>query len=101
GEKLKNSRLDSKQKAYVNIIESNLNEIVAPLLREFSKTNLKLTPTEIQVTNLVKHSKTTKEIAEILNLAKSTIDFHRSNIREKLGIKNKKINLRTHILSIP
>ncbi|MDL1985773.1 MAG: hypothetical protein LWX54_16605 [Deltaproteobacteria bacterium] len=33
-------------------------------------------------------------------MAISTIDFHRSNIREKLGIKNKKINLGTHLLSI-
>ncbi len=99
-EKLNKSRLDSKQKAYVNIIESNLNEIVAPLVREFSKINLKLTPTEIQVIDLVRHGKTTKEIAEFLNLATSTIDFHRSNIREKLGIKNKKINLTTHLLSI-
>ena len=99
-ERLKKCRLDSKQKAYVNIIESNLNEIVAPLVREFSKINLKLTPTEIQITNLVRQGKITKEIAEILNLATSTIDFHRSNIREKLGIKNKKINLTTHLLSI-
>jgi len=43
-EKLKKSRLNIKQKAYVNIIESNLNEIVAPLVREFSNINLKLTP---------------------------------------------------------
>jgi len=99
-ERLKKSGLNSKQKAYVNIIESNLNEIVAPLVREFSKINLKLTPAEIQVTNLVRQGKTTKEIAEFMNLATSTIDFHRSNIREKLGIKNKKINLRTHLLSI-
>ena len=99
-EKLNKSRLDSKQKAYVGIIESNLNEIVAPLVREFSKISLKLTPAEIQVTNLVKQGKSTKEIAEFLNLATSTIDFHRSNIRKKLGIKNKKINLRTHLLSV-
>ena len=59
-ERLNKSRLDSKQKAYVNIIESNLNEIVAPLVRKFSKINLKLTPTEIQVTNLVRQGKTTK-----------------------------------------
>ena len=99
-ERLNKSRLDSKQKAYVNIIESNLNEIVTPLVREFSKTNLKLTPTEIQVIDFVRHGKTSKEIAQFLNLATSTIDFHRSNIREKLGIKNKKINLTTHLLSI-
>ena len=98
--KLNKSGLDSKQKADINIIESNLNEIVAPLLREFSKINLKLTPTEIQVTNLVKQGKTTKEIAEFMNLATSTIDTHRNKIRKKLGIKNKKTNLRTHLLSI-
>jgi len=98
-EKLNKSELNSKQKAHINIIESNLNEIVAPLVREFSKINMKLTPAEIQVTNLVKQGKTTKEIAEFMNLATSTIDFHRSNIREKLGIKNKKTNLRTHLLS--
>jgi DNA-binding CsgD family transcriptional regulator len=99
-ERLKKCRLDSKQKAYINIIESNLNEIVAPLVREFSKISLRLTPMEIQVTNLVKQGKSTKEIAEFLNLATSTIDTHRNKIRKKLGIKNKKINLRTHILSI-
>ena len=98
-ERLKKSRLDSKQKTYVNIIESNLNDIVAPLVREFSKINLKLTPTEIQVTNLVKQGKTTKEIAEFMNLATSTIDTHRNKIRKKLFIKNKKINLRTHLFS--
>jgi len=95
-ERLNKSRLDSKQKAYVNIIKSNLNEIVAPLVREFSKINLKLTPAKIQVTNLVRQGKTTKEIAEFMNLATSTIDTHRNHIRKKLGIKNKKINLRTY-----
>jgi len=99
-EKLKKSRLDSRQNVYVSIIESNLNEIIAPLVQGLSKISLKLTPTEIQVTNLVRQGKTTKEIAEFLNLAKSTIDFHRNNIRKKLGIKNGKTNLRTYLLSI-
>lgn len=99
-ERLKKSSLDSKQKACVNIIESNLNEIVAPLVSKFSKIKLKLSPTEIQVTNLVKQGKTTKEIAKFMNLATSTIDTHRNKIRKKLGIKNKKINLKTYLLSI-
>jgi len=98
-ERLKKSRLDSKQKTYINLIESNLNDIVAPLVREFSKINLKLTPTEIQVTNFVKQGKNTKEIAEFMNLATSTIDTHRNKIRKKLGIKNKKINLKTRLFS--
>ena len=36
---------------------------------------------------------------ELLCLSKNTILFHRYNIRQKLDLKNKKINLRTHLLS--
>jgi DNA-binding CsgD family transcriptional regulator len=32
-------------------------------------------------------------------LASSTIDFHRNNIRKKIGIKNKRINLKTYLSS--
>lgn len=98
--KLKKSGLNGKQNAYIDVIESNLTNIVAPLMRKISKISLIFTPRELQITNLVKHGNTTKEIAELLNLATSTIDFHRNNIRKKLGIKNGKTNLRTCLLSI-
>ena len=100
--KLKNRRrLDSKEKAYIDIIESNLNEIISPFVRSISAKFFKLSPTEIQVINLIRRGKTTKEIAETMNLATSTIDFHRNNIRKKIGIKNKQINLSTYLSSLP
>jgi PAS domain S-box-containing protein len=100
-EKLKNKKLGSKEKAYINIIESNLNDIVSPFVRNFSARMFRLSPTEIQVLNLVKQGKTTKEIAKTMNLGTSTIDFHRHNIRKKIGIKNKKINLSSYLSSLP
>lgn len=99
-EKLKTKVLEDKQKAYVEIISSNLNDIVSPLMRSLSTKLIKLSPTEIQVINLIKQGKTTKEIAKTMNLATSTIDFHRNNIRKKLGIKNKKINLAAYLSSL-
>jgi PAS domain S-box-containing protein len=99
-EKIKEIKLNSRQLDYVNILESNLNDIVSPFLNRLSSKYLKLTPTEIRVANLVKEGKTTKDIAEIMGLAKKTIDFYRENIRRKLGLKNKKTNLRTHLLSV-
>jgi len=99
-DKLKRRKLDAKQKAYAEILESNLNEIVSPLARSLSSKMLRLSPTELEVANLVHQGKTTKQIAETMNLAESTIDFHRNNIRAKLGVKNKKIGLQTYLSSL-
>ena len=98
--KLKKTKLDDMQRTYLGIIESNLNDIISPFVCGVSINLLNFTPTELQVANLVKQGKTTKEIASILNLSAKTIEFHRDNIRKKLGINNRKINLRTHLLSL-
>ena len=97
--KLKDSRLDDRQSAYIDFIRSNLNDIISPFIGRLSSKLMKLTPTEVQVANFIKHGKTTKDIAKALNLAVGTIKFHRKNIREKIGIKNKKVNLRTYLLA--
>jgi PAS domain S-box-containing protein len=99
-EKLKQRKSDAKVKAYLDILESNLNEIISPLVRNLGSKFLRLSHTELEVSNLVQQGRTAKEIATIMNLAQSTIDFHRNNIRAKLGIKNKKIGLRTFLTSL-
>ncbi len=100
-EKLKNSRrLGDEEKFYVNIIESNLNDIVSPFGHNLSARLINFTPTEMQVINLVKKNRTSKEISDTMNLATSTINFHRNNIRKKLGINNKRINLSSYLSSL-
>jgi DNA-binding NarL/FixJ family response regulator len=96
---LKNLKLNESQMTQVGIIEINLQEIVSPFLRNLTSTYLSLTPREIQIANLVKEGRTTKDMAEILHISPTAIDFHRKNLRSKLGIKNKKNNLRTYIAS--
>ena len=99
-DKLKQSSLPDGQKTLQSILESNLNEIVSPFARKLSSKLLNLSPTEIQVANLVKYGKTNKEIAEISRVSQRTVAFHRENIRKKFGIKNQKTNLRTYLMSL-
>jgi PAS domain S-box-containing protein len=99
-EKLKKSGLNERQEAFANILESLLNDIISPFTHKLSPQHLNLTPTEIQVATLVKEGKSTKEVAELLNSSTRTIEFHRENLRKKLGLKNKKINLRSYLLSL-
>jgi PAS domain S-box-containing protein len=98
--KLKKGRLNDNQSTYLTIIESNLHNIVAPFLQRLSSKYSDLTPSEIQVAEFVKEGKTTKEIAELLNSSIRAIEFHRSNLRKKLGLANKKANLRSHLISL-
>jgi PAS domain S-box-containing protein len=98
-EKLKKNRLDEKQEAYVNILESNLNDVISPFSHRLSSRYMNFTPAEIQIANLLRQGKTNKEIGELLNSSERTVAFHRENIRRKLGLKNKKTNLKSYLLS--
>ncbi len=99
-EKLKNSRLHSDQMTLVGILESNMKEIVSPFVTKLSSRFLSLTPTEIQVASLIKDGKSSKEIASLLHASENTVRSHRFHIRSKLGIKNKKVNLRSYLQSL-
>jgi PAS domain S-box-containing protein len=100
-EKLKKSQINTLQKSYLDVLESNLIEITSPFYHTLSSSYSNLTPKEMQVADLVKQGKTSKEIAELLYSSKRAIEFHRNNLRNKLGLSNKKTNLRSHLLSLP
>jgi len=99
-EKLKGARLKAREKTLVEIVESHLNDIVSPLLQRLTSAQLVLTPQEIQVATLVKEGKSSKEIADILNVSVTTINFHRKNLRKKFNLSNTRQNLRAYLLSL-
>lgn len=84
----------------IDILELGLNNILSPFSKKLSDPMVSLTPTEIHIADLVRYGKSNKEISEILNSSTHTISRHRENIRKKLGLKNKKINLRSFLSSL-
>jgi PAS domain S-box-containing protein len=97
---LKKCLSGQKELTHVQILESNLQGIISPFAQKLSLQFLHLTQKEIQIANLIKEGKTTKEIARFMNLSKFAIDTHRAHLRNKLGLTNKKANLRTYLSSI-
>ena len=89
--------LGREQKALLNIALSNLENVTSPLSGRLASLDSKLTPTELEVADLIRHGHTADEIAEILTVAPTTVAFHRRNIRSKLGLRGRKINLRSHL----
>ena len=92
-EKLKKTPLQEVQKGFIQMTETHLGEIASPFVQKLTSNYLNLTKREIQIATLVKEGKTSKEIAELLNAKRRVIEFHRENIRAKLGLKNKKESL--------
>ena len=98
-DRLKKTQLSDHQASYLIVIETNLDNIASSFLYHLKMRYLNLTHREVQVASLVKEGKSTKEIAELLNIAIKTVVFHRNSLRKKLGLKNQKANLRAHLLT--
>ncbi|HXW69391.1 MAG TPA: PAS domain S-box protein, partial [Dissulfurispiraceae bacterium] len=98
-EKLK-KRTTGEAAVFLNIIESNLHDIVSSYSTKLSGKLIGLTPQERLVASLVRDGKTDKEIAETLHASIFTIRAHRRNIREKLGLAGGKENLRIYLSNI-
>jgi PAS domain S-box-containing protein len=99
-QRLTGTRLDSEQQVCVNVIQANLRSLAAPFTRRLSGRFSDLTPREIEVANLVRLGAPTSEIARILSITQRAVEFHRDRLREKLGIKNKRQNLRAWLASM-
>ncbi len=85
---------------YVELLEGNLRQITSSFAGQLSQALDGLTSTEVEIAQLVMSGNSTKDIANILSREKSTVDFHRNNIRKKLRIENRARDLRTHLLSL-
>ncbi len=99
-EKVKKTLTDPRLRADLKVLEANLLEIVSPFSHTLSSRHLNLTAREIQVANLIKEGKSTKEIAEFFSISPSAVNICRHRIRNKLGLNKQKTNLQSYLSSL-
>ena len=92
-------QLPPAYRKYVEMLQSNLEEITSPFISRLSLSYHSMTPTEIAICNMIRNGMRTKEIAEMRGISEATINRHREKIRRKLKITNQDINLATFLQS--
>lgn len=84
-----------EQLTYLDIVQKHIREILSPLQSSINTAYSRLSSAEIQVADLVRAGKTSKEIAQALHISPRSVYFHRNNIRRKMNIANTKKSLKS------
>ncbi|MGC8491602.1 MAG: response regulator transcription factor [Syntrophobacteraceae bacterium] len=95
-EKLRKSRPTEPQRLLLDMLEARLKEIVTPFPGKTMVASF-LSPAELRVAGCIRQGRSSNEIARALGTSKSAVLFHRKNIRHKLGLTGKKINLSSYL----
>ncbi len=99
-EKIQERCKDQELELYLRVAVANLEKITSTFSLTLSAKLGRLTPRELEVAELIKQGRSTKQIAAILDLSSRTVEFYRDKLRVKLGIKSKKANLRSFLSSL-
>jgi len=83
-----------------SLLEENIKNLTSNFGDKLSGTLIKMSPKEIEICNLIKNGFDSKEISSFLCISNKTVDTHRRNIRKKLGLIGKKVNLTSYLNSI-
>jgi DNA-binding NarL/FixJ family response regulator len=97
---LKRGNHDFKQLALLRILENNAQNILSGDNKRLAQVFRQLTPKEIQVVTMIQQGLLSKQIAATLSTSVQTINTHRKNIRKKLRLDNKAVNLRSHLIGL-
>ena len=101
-ERLSRSLRHRPERLEIDALRANLREIVGPFGQRLAEGGggASLTRREREVADLVRHGRTSAEIAEALHVSTAAVAFHRANIRRKLGIPKHGPRLATHLESL-
>ncbi|WP_045212925.1 LuxR C-terminal-related transcriptional regulator [Desulfonatronovibrio magnus] len=84
--KIKSAESQQVRNSYIDIFEDQLLKMMGNTGVKNNPLLLTLTPSEMKVCHFIQAGKSSKEVAEALNLSVGTINTHRKNIRKKVGL---------------
>ena len=91
--------VSGRQRSYVTLLRQSLQEIASPFLTSLSRDHVELTPVEVAIAAMIRNGMSTKDIANLRCITAATVRRHRENIRKKLGLTNRQVNLVTYLQS--
>ncbi len=83
----------------VDLLERGLDETFGRDIDQFKNNMSKLTPRELDILEMIRAGRSSKQIADALDLSSQTVHKHRQSIRRKLQIDHREINLATYLRS--
>ncbi|SEA74898.1 regulatory protein, luxR family [Desulfuromusa kysingii] len=98
-EKIRHETAHTNRSSFLDLIQEQLISLTSGFDSELDAGMLKLSKTEIRICNFIQAGCSSKEISEAMNLAFDTVRTHRKNIRTKLGLKGKDVNLHLFLAS--
>ncbi|MCQ9205879.1 MAG: PAS domain-containing protein [Omnitrophica bacterium] len=97
---LERLRVKGVSRKYLTLLRKNLQELTSSFGRKITDKKAVLSPREIEICNMIKNGLSSKEISILLNVSLRTIEKHRFNIRKKLGIGKKSLNLTSFLQNL-
>jgi DNA-binding CsgD family transcriptional regulator len=86
-------RSDASSAHLVKLLRECLGNISAPLVSKLDSQPLSLSPRELQICHMIRSGLSSKQIAAAFDTSVLTVNKQRNQIRKKLGIAKKKVNL--------
>ncbi len=99
-ERMAKAKTRQERQIFLEILETSVAALLRPLSQGTKNLYRHLTPAEIQVADLIRSGKTSKEIAVLLKVSPSTVAFHRYRLREKLALQGSGKNLAAFLQSM-
>jgi PAS domain S-box-containing protein len=94
---LKKLKTDKSTEKYVDLLRHHVEDLTSSLGGKLREVGTKLTAREVEICNMIKGGLANKDISHLLSISNQTVEEHRKNIRKKLELTNKRINLTSYL----